>query len=435
MKSVTMEQEMVLKRYLEKITPITVEEEVSTRLEVSDHLRRHEGPVLFNRITGYPGWRIAGNICTSRKVFADILEVSADRLLDTLAEAMSHPTKYNTVSDAGFLQNEFDEPDVIKQIPLVMYYQEKERYYTSATIFLALDPDTERQNASFHRMMYLEENRFSIRLVPRDLFNFYKKNQQNGQDTKAVVISGVHPAVSLAAATSYPNLDELELANTFLKGGLKCLDIGGIDVPVDSEVVMVGRLLHDEVAEEGPFVDITGTWDKVRQEPVFEVEKLYMQDDPIWQVILPGWTEHRLLMGLTQEPRILNIVRNAVPSVKDAVLTRGGVGWLHAVVSIRKRYEGEGKNAGLAALSAHPSLKRVIVVDDDIDVKDSESVEWALATRLRPDEGITFVKGTRSSSLDPSSAGTGVATKWIIDATIPLDRDRGDFEKVEGSWS
>ncbi len=426
---------MVLKRYLEGITPVTVEEEVSTRLEVSDHLRKHEGPVLLNRITGYPGWRIIGNICTSKKVFADILEVPDDRLLDTLVESISSPTKYNKASEAGFLQNEFNAPDIIKKIPLVMYYPEKERYYTSATIFLALDPDTGRQNASFHRMMHLGKNRFSVRLVPRDLFNFYKKNQQNGQDTRVVVICGVHPAVSLAAATSYPNLDELELANTFLKGSLKCLDMGGIDVPVDSEVVMVGRLLHDEVADEGPFVDITGTWDKVRQEPIFEVEKLYMQDDPIWQVILPGWTEHRLLMGMTQEPRILNIVRNSVPSVKDVVLTRGGVGWLHAVISIQKRHEGEGKNAGLAALSAHPSLKRVIVVDDDIDVNNSESVEWALATRLRPDEGVAFVKGARSSSLDPSSAGMGVATKWIIDATIPLDRDRRDFEKVEGSWS
>jgi UbiD family decarboxylase len=196
---------------------------------------------------------------------------------------------------------------------------------------------------------------------------------------------------------------------------------------------MVGNLLHNEVEDEGPFVDITGTWDKIRREPVFEVEKVYLQNNPIWQIILPGWTEHRLLMGLTQEPRILNIVKNTVPSVKDVVLTRGGGGWLHAVVSINKRHEGEGQNAGLAALSAHPSLKRVIVVDNDINVNNSESVEWALATRLKPDEGITFVKGARSSSLDPSSAGTGVSAKWIIDATIPLNRNKRDFEKVEGN--
>ncbi len=425
----------MLKAYLEKISPLKIKEEVSTRLEVAHHLSQHDEPILFEHIKGYAGWRIAGNICTSRQVFADILGCPVEKLLGTVAEALNHPVKYKVVNRAGFLKKEIRKPDMSKHIPLMMYYAEKERYYTSATIFLARDPDTGRQNASFHRMMHLGGNRFAIRLLPRDLFNFYKKNQEKGRDTEVVVICGVHPAVSLAAATSYPDLNELELANAFLKNGLKCVDVGGIDVPVDSEVVMVGRILRDEVAEEGPFVDITGTWDIVRQQPVFEVDKLYLQDDPVWQVILPGWLEHRILMGIPQEPRILNIVRNAVPSVKDVVLTEGGICWFHAVVSIRKRHEGEGKNAGIAALAAHPSLKMVTVVDDDIDARDSRSVEWAVATRLKPDEGVTFIKGARGSSLDPSSAGTGVTAKWIVDATIPLNRDKRDFERVKVDWS
>ena len=419
-----------MKNSIEKINPLIVNTELSTRLMIAEHLKNYKGPVLFTRIKDYPGWRVIGNVHTSRDVFADTLRIPPGELLKALAEAMNRPVEYTVVEHASFLRNELDQPDVIEHLPLMMYYPEKERYYASATIFLARDPDTGRQNASFHRMMYLEKNRFAVRLVARDLFDFYKRNQQKGKDTEVIVICGVDPAIALAAATSYPNLNELELASAFLKGGLECIKINGIDVPVDSEVVMIGKILRDEVAEEGPFVDVTGTWDTIRKEPVFEVDKIYYQDNPIWQVILPGWTEHRLLMGITQEPRILNIVRNAVPSVQDVFLTPGGAGWLHAVVSIRKRHEGEGKNAGIAALAAHPSLKRVVVVDDDIDVRDQESVEWALATRLKPDEGITFVKGARTSSLDSSNAGTGVGTKWIVDATIPLNRDRRDFEKV-----
>ncbi len=421
---------ILLKNYLKKISHTLIEDEISTKLEVSNYLKIHNGPVFFNNIKNYPSWKIIGNICTSRKVFADILNVTPDKLLNTLSTAINHPTQYSKVNDAGFLYNPINASNIIKNIPLVVFYPEKERYYSSASIFLAIDPETGRQNASFHRMMYLDGNRFSVRIVPRDLFNIYKENMKNGKDTPVVVICGVHPAISLAAATSYPETNELELANTFLGGELKCIEMDGIDVPTESEVVMIGKILYNEVADEGPFVDITGTWDKIRQEPVLEIKKMYIQKNPIWQVILPGWIEHRLLMGLTQEPRILNIVKNAVPSVKNVVLTQGGVGWLHAVVSISKRHEGEGQNAGVAALSAHPSLKRVIVVDDDINIHDSENVEWALATRLNPDKGITFLKGARSSSLDPSSAGTGVSTKWIIDATIPLDRDKHDFKKV-----
>jgi 2,5-furandicarboxylate decarboxylase 1 len=417
-----------LKNSIEKINPLIVNTDLSTRLMIAEQLKNYNGPTLFTHIKEHPGWRVIGNVCTSRAVFADALNVPPTGLLETLAESMNHPAEYTIVDHASFLQNEVSRPNIIEHLPLTMYYPEHDRYYASATIFLSRDPDTGRQNASFHRMMFLEKNRFAVRLVTRDLFNFFKRNQVKGKDTDVIVICGVDPAIALAAATSYPNLNELELASAFMKGGLECIKINGIDVPIDSEVVMVGRILHDEVAEEGPFVD--STWDTIRKEPVFEVDKLHYQDNPIWQVILPGGLEHRLLMGIPQEPRILNIVRNAVPSVQDVFLTPGGAGWLHAVVSIRKRHDGEGKNAGVAALAAHPSLKRVVVVDDDIDVQDQESVEWALATRLKPDEGIIFVKGARSSSLDPSTAGSGIGTKWIVDATIPLGRDKRDFEKV-----
>jgi UbiD family decarboxylase len=425
----------ILKQYLANAKSIEIEDKVSTKLEISDYLRKYPVPVLFKNIVDYPNWRILGNLCSNRQVFADIFGVSKEELLGTLVYKIGKPSKYKKVQKADFLSNEIDNPELLTNIPLVMYYPDKQRYYTSATIILSIDPDSGRQNASYHRMMYIGKNRFSVRIVARDLFDFYKKNQNRNKDTPVVIICGVHPAISLAAATSFPNIDELELANTYLNGGLKCLDINGISVPSESEVVMVGRLLHNEKNDEGPFVDITGTWDKVRKQPVLEIDRLYIKDNPIWQVILPGWTEHRLLMGITQEPRIFNIVKNSVPSIKKVILTRGGSGWLHAIVSIRKIHEGEGKNAGLASLAAHPSLKRVTVVDDDIDINNMEEVEWAVATRLRPEIGITVIKGARTSSLDPAYAGEGVGSKWIIDATIPMDRDRSDFKKVEGSWS
>ncbi|MDW8044323.1 MAG: UbiD family decarboxylase [Nitrososphaerota archaeon] len=410
---------------------LKIKNKVSTRLEITKYLMNYKCPILFENIEGYEGFKIIGNLCSSRELIAKFLGVSIENLLMHLINALNRPSLYQIVDDAEFLKNKVEEPNVIKHIPLVMYYSWKKRYYTSATIILARDPDTNRQNASFHRMMYLKDNRFVVRLVERDLYSFYMKNKSVGKDTKVVVICGVNPAIALAAATSRPNLNELELANTLLNGRLKCISLEGIDVPIESEVVMVGRILHNEVAKEGPFVDLTSTWDKIREQPVLEVERLYMRNDPIWQVILPGGSEHRLLQGIPQEPRIFQIVQNAVPTVKNVVLTNGGCNWLHAVISIKKLSEGDGKNAGLAALAAHPSLKRVIVVDEDINIMDPEDVEWALATRLQPDKGIVFIPNARGSSLDPSSGKSAITTKWIIDATIPLDRDKKDFMKVK----
>jgi UbiD family decarboxylase len=93
--------------------------------------------------------------------------------------------------------------------------------------------------------------------------------------------------------------------------------------------------------------------------------------------------------------------------------------WLHAVVSITKNHDGDGKTAGMAALSAHPSLKHVIVVDDDIDPDNMVEVEWAIATRLQADRGLVVVPYARGSTLDPS-AREGITTKLIIDATVPV---------------
>jgi len=420
-----------LRSYLEKADVEVVDEEVSPDLEVAERLRKARKPVLIKRIKGYAGFSIAGNLVFSRSAIASLLQVDVSGLAKRLASALSHPTKYKLVGDAPWLEVHHKKPDLASKLPLTTFYKQYPKKYASATIVLAKDPDSGRQNASIHRLMYLQGNRFAIRIVPRDLYTFYQKNKERGLNTEVVVVCGLHPLIYLAAATSHPNLDELEFANTLLKGELECFTLDGFKVPKEAEVVMKGRLLHSEEADEGPFVDLTGTWDAVRKQPILEVDELYYRSEPIWQVILPSGVEHRLLMGVPQEPRILTFVQNAVPSVQNVVLTDGGCGWLHAVVSIKKMVEGDGKNAGLAALTAHPSLKMVIVVDDDINIYDPLEVEWALATRFQPDKGLVVISGVRGSSLDPSSNKTGVTSKWLIDATLPLDVDKERFTKVQ----
>lgn len=422
---------MSLRGYLQQIKVKVVDEELSPDLQIADYLRKCREPVLFKRIKGYKDFSIVGNLLTSRETIAQLLGVNVNSLVKHLSFMLSSPKKYRLVNNAAWLEAHYAKPDLASKLPLTTFYRRYPKRYTSATVVFAKDPETGRQNASIHRLMHLESNRFAIRLVPRDLFSFYQRNKEQGVDTEVIIACGLHPLICLAAATSYPALDELEFANALLDGKLECYSLDGFNVPKEAEVVMKGRILHSEEAEEGPFVDLTGTWDAVRKQPIVEVDDLYCREKPIWQVILPGGAEHRLLMGVPQEPRIFTVVQNAVSSVQGVVLTEGGCGWLHAVISIKKRAEGDGKNAGLAALAAHPSLKMVIVVDEDINIYDSLEVEWALATRFQPDKGLTVISGARGSSLDPSTQKTGVTSKWLIDATLPLDANREQFTKVE----
>jgi UbiD family decarboxylase len=101
------------------------------------------------------------------------------------------------------------------------------------------------------------------------------------------------------------------------------------------------------------------------------------------------------------------------------------------VVSITPQKQGDSKNAIMAAFTGHPSMKRVIVVDSDIDIFDDTQVEWALATRFQGDRDMILVEGARGSTLDPSSTSPERTTSKLgMDATVPPGRE-ADFRKVE----
>jgi UbiD family decarboxylase len=112
-------------------------------------------------------------------------------------------------------------------------------------------------------------------------------------------------------------------------------------------------------------------------------------------------------------------------------LTKGGFGWLVAVISLDKSVEGDAKNALLAAFAAHPSLKIAIAVDSDVDPDNPVEVEWAVATRLRADRGLVIIPYARGSTLDPVALNEeGLTHKVGIDATRPLDVDPALFERA-----
>jgi UbiD family decarboxylase len=199
-------------------------------------------------------------------------------------------------------------------------------------------------------------------------------------------------------------------------------------VPAYSEIILKGRITEEKV-EEGPFVDITGTYDRKRVQPVVEIDKIYMSENPIFHLILPGGLEHYMLMGLPREPLIYRSVSQVVSRVHAVRLTEGGCCWLHGLVSITKNREGDGINAILAAFSGHPSMKKVIIVDDDVDIFDDRQVEWAVATRFQADRGLVVIRNAAGSTLDPSA--DGVTSKIGIDATKPYRAEGFDKASID----
>ena len=407
---------------------VRVSTPVRKELEITRYLLRHrERPVLFEDVGG---WQVAGNIWSTRDRISGYLGVGKEELVHLLTDSMEKPRPYRVVSNAPFLKNSTSDFSLL-ELPIPKYFPNDGGHYFTSAIVVARD-EKGFVNMSFHRMMVTDERRAAIRLVPRHLYSMWKDRAERGEELDVRIIVGNPVHILLAGATSVAyGVSELEIASALSEKAfgkpLEAVEVGGIPVPAETEFVFEAKILP-ELINEGPFVDITGTYDYVRRQPVVVFERMYHVDNPIFHALLPGGYEHYMLMGLPKEPQIYAAVKRVVPKVHGVRLTEGGAMWLHAVVSITKQHEGDGKNAILAAFAGHPSLKHVTVVDEDIDIYDDRDVEWAVATRFQADRDLVIIPSARGSSLDPS-AEKSLTAKWGIDATKPLDR-KEEFERA-----
>lgn len=402
----------------EKGAVIDVEECPEGEFGAPQMASRTDSLLLFHDL---PGGRAAMNLTATRKALGLALGVDENRIAETLARASYEG---EIVKEDPLPMGKAD----LSRLPVMKFFPgDAGRYITAGIVFSAHGGV---ENASIHRMLVLGPDRVAARLVEgRHTFTMHREALAAGDVLPVAVAIGVHPAITFASCTRVPKGKELAFAAELMGGEVRvhrCRN--GVCVP-EAEIVLEG-FIGAETAEEGPFVDITGTYDSVRMQPVIRFTGMYARPDAIYHSILPGGHEHRILMGVPYEPVIFRAV-SAVTTVKNVVLTTGGCGYFHAVIQIRKNTQGDAKNAILAALAAHTSLKHVVVVDEDIDPADPDEVEYAIATRVRGDRDILIIPGARGSSLDPCRMADGTNVKVGVDATMVLGHEH---EFTRAGW-
>jgi UbiD family decarboxylase len=411
-----------------------VNEEVSTNLEISYIMKSFdcEGPILhFDKVKGSET-TIVANVCGTRKRICSSLNVDPKSLYEKLTESWQSPPQAKVAGD-GAVNEVAEKPDLSK-IPILTHFEHDAGRYITSGVVHAKSVDGKVENVSIHRLQILDKNHLAIRLVPRHLYKLWSMAKAAGKDLDVAVSIGVHPAVLLAASSPLPfGVCEFDVANALLDGKLRLLKCQHADAyaPADAELVLEGKISASKEVAEGPFVDITGTYDVQRKQPIVEIVGMMHQEDYLYEALLPSGAEHKLLMGLPHEVLIWDAVSRVVPEVHAVNLSMGGCGWLHAVISIDKQLDGDAKNALLAAFAAHASLKHAVVVDEDIDVCDASDVEWAIATRFQASEDLIVINNARGSTLDSSAnQETGLTTKVGVDATRPLTKPKEKFDRA-----
>jgi UbiD family decarboxylase len=432
---------MTLRNHIQKLNQtdklISIQEPISKNYQIAAVLKKLEPhPVLFENVKESP-FRVIGNLFCNKNQFARYLGIQVAEIIPILTAAIKSPHSIDQQSmidenHAPCQDHILLKPD-LDQLPIPLHFPNDGGNYITAGVVIAQHPKL-GQNMDFHRCMQFSPRQMAIRVVKGRHFHHFLEDL--GQVDVAICI-GNTPDILVAAATSVAlGVDELTIAASLAKvSGIKAPQLTrahtvDLVIPAEAEFVIEGTIYRDRLHAEGPFVDLTETQDVIRNEPVLEIKAITHRENPIWQALLPGALEHKLLMGMPREPTIFQAVDEVVCCL-DVNVNPGGCSWLHAIVQIDKKSTDDGKKAIRAAFAGHRSCKHVFVVDGDIDIYDPLQVEWAMATRFQGDRDMVVLEKEPGSSLDPSAEpGTKMTSKIGFDLTAPLGKIRKHYEKV-----
>jgi 2,5-furandicarboxylate decarboxylase 1 len=414
---------------------------IDSRLAVAGMLKKHDGgpALMFTAVNGYD-IPVIGNLLCCQLNCEAAFGLDFRGIRDAIGRALSAPIAPIVVGKAAAQQNVHTEQiDLAAMLPVLFHTAEDAGRFITAGVVVVRDPETGIYNASYHRLQLIGPNRTAIKLdYGRHLRLAFERAKRMAQKLPIAVCIGVDLALQYAAATMGSQMperaDELAAAGGFCGRPLAVAKAVTQDVlvPADTEIVLEGFISPDQTVEEGPFGEFVGYLSPAGEAPVFEVTAVTHRDKPLYQVINGYSFETTMLRKYVLEASLLKVLQAAVPIVIDAEMTAGGLHRFHAVLQVRKttpQHEGLQRNAILAAFGALKDLDLIIVVDDDIDIRNPHDVEYALATRMEASRDIFIVPDARGHEY-VRVGRNGIRAKVGIDATVPLE-EKARFQRCQ----
>jgi len=397
--------------------PVDPAYEITALVVKLEREARRRPVLLFENVKGTK-FPVLTNLHASRARLAAAMNATPDETQRAYLRAMDKPIPPKVVP-TGPVKDVVLTGDRLNlyDLPQIVHHEGDAGPYLTAAISFAKDPTADIWNCAYNRLMIKGRDTTSIHLTTgKHLWEFHRIAEARGEPLRLALVIGAHPAIALGAL-AIGSIDEDERG---IMGGLlgeplelvKC-ETSDVLVPAHAEMVLEAEILPRERTPEGPFGEFTGYSLGERQREVVKVRAITHRRDAMFQDITVAHLDHMLLSTIPVEANLHRAVRAMVPSVKAVRVPAP----FTCYVSIEQRVPGQAKNAIMAALGADLYMKRVVVVDHDVDVFDDRQVTWAIATRCQPDRDITIVTHARGSDLDPSAREDGYTAKWGVDAT------------------
>ena len=415
--------------------------------------------LMFDCIKGSRIPLVVGILGGSRAIYATALETDIDHIWETWERSKNPiaPRQVGSGSCHEVVSMGAEADMEFLPTPVWTVGQDPGPYHTSPFI-VTRDPETGIANLGTYRVQVKGPHRAGIMINPNRHMGFHiSKNEALGKDTEAAIVFGTDPVVGLTSVSPFPyGVDELAAAGGIRREAVEVVRCKTLDllVPATAEIVVEGKILCGVREPEGPFGEYAGYMGTGGNNPVFEVTCITHRRQPIYQAFLSQMppSESSCIKSLGREMEVRRHLKNNLGlPVRDVHITESSGAAGRLIISLRKQNRFQPLKAILGAWSLGIALGKVaIVVDDDIDVRDSFAVEWALSWHMQPAEDIHVQKATDPITLDPSQPPVGsghanfagqVSSRVGIDATrkhpfpalaAPPQRD---MDRVAARWS
>jgi 4-hydroxy-3-polyprenylbenzoate decarboxylase len=417
--------------------------EIGAVTELGHHMGEKSSALLFDNIKGYPaGYRVLSNTLNSLKRLALTLHMDTNY---TRSEFVKDVKRHiggvkqlaaEIVKDGPVMENVYEGKDVnLFQFPTPKWHElDGGRYIGTGSVDITRDPDSGWVNLGTYRVMIHDENTLAFYISPGKHGRIMReKYYAKGEPCKVAISFGHDPLIFLAGGMEVPNgVCEYDWVGGLQKAPVPVIVGGytGLPIPASAEIVIEGESVPGEDRDEGPFGEWTGYYaSSMRSEPTIRVKRVYHRNNPIILGAPPTRPpcEFNYMRCYLRSAMIWQELEAAgVPDVKGVWCHESGGSRLMVFVSIKQRYPGHARQAGMIAGFCHSAAylgRYVVVVDDDIDVTNTDDVLWAIATRSNPDQDIEIIRRCWSGALDPiiPKDTKGHSSRAIIDACRPYE--------------
>jgi UbiD family decarboxylase len=428
------------------------------------------GPAMtFENVKGHPGAKVVIGLLASRKRVGYLLNSKPEKLGFMMRDAVKNAIAPVVVDKAKAQCQEVvhlatDEGfDIRKLIPAPTNTPEDAGPYVTLGMCYASDVETGESDVTIHRLCLQSKDEISMFFTPgaRHLGAFREKAEALGKPLPISISIGVDPAIEIASCFEPPTtplgFNELSIAGAIRGKAVElapCVTIdekciANAEYVIEGELLVGARVREDQNSNTGKAMpEFPGYTGPANAElPVIKVKAVTHRVNPIMQTCIGPSEEHVSMAGIPTEASILDMVERAMPGrVQNVYAHSSGGGKFIAVIQFKKTVpsdEGRQRQAALLAFSAFPELKQVILVDEDVDIFDTNDVLWAMTTRMQADVDIVTISGVRCHPLDPSNDPAcswsirdhGIACKTIYDATVPFNQkarfQRAKFMEVD----